>query len=423
VDLEIEGRSSQSHGGGNKEKEMESEAGGRSREKVLPQIYGLESSDEEDDIRITQSACATPRTASRKARLMQQARQYLSNTRVNIDSDQHDYPIQDELLSNDPEEITASFWYPDVAGWWMKQERRMGDYQDLARMARDIFSVMPHGVGVEASFSLGRDVMSWRQSRTKGETLQQKVVVRQWARSNDGFLPDEIRTSVDGESLDDERGKKEDEKLNQLASVRDFLIFKKESDNLRKMQKKLKGKDVAVSGMGYISDEDDGKEEHGSGIDHDGKRAFGKDSREKRPIGRNIELGSVTKVCNGNLVEKIRQVGRKWTVDGVGDSEDDVAISESEAIWMLTDSEVGDSDNDEEGENDGGEELREEENTEWDSEETTPNHGLLIPGFKKVVRRSARLEVRKQTVAAIPIQDKIKNGEQLEVSRARRKRF
>ena len=62
-------------------------------------------------------------------------------------------------------------------------------------------------------------------------------------------------------------------------------------------------------------------------------------------------------------------------------------------------------------------------NTEWDSEETPQNHGLLIPGFKKVVCRSARLELRKQTVAAIPVQDKIKNGELLKVLRARGKRF
>jgi len=55
-------------------------------------------------------------------------------------------------------------------------------------VARDIFSIIPHGVGVEASFSLGQDVISWRQSKTTGETLREKVVVRQYVRPNDGIL-------------------------------------------------------------------------------------------------------------------------------------------------------------------------------------------------------------------------------------------
>jgi len=56
-------------------------------------------------------------------------------------------------------------------------------------MARDIISIIPHGVGVEATFSLGRDVIGWRQSKTTGETLCKKVVVRQFARANTTILP------------------------------------------------------------------------------------------------------------------------------------------------------------------------------------------------------------------------------------------
>jgi len=55
-------------------------------------------------------------------------------------------------------------------------------------VARDIFSIIPHGVGVEASFTLGRDVIGWRHSKTTGETLREKVVVRQFARANNGIL-------------------------------------------------------------------------------------------------------------------------------------------------------------------------------------------------------------------------------------------
>jgi hypothetical protein len=54
-------------------------------------------------------------------------------------------------------------------------------YDDLSNEAWDIFSIIPHGVGVEASVSLGRDVIGWRQSKTTGETVREKVVVRQFA--------------------------------------------------------------------------------------------------------------------------------------------------------------------------------------------------------------------------------------------------
>ena len=86
--------------------------------KQVPRIYGLDSSDEEeDDGNEDHTTYSTPRTASRKSLLMQQARQYLANGRANIQSWQHDYPSGDEQMLNDPEEITASFWYPDIAGW------------------------------------------------------------------------------------------------------------------------------------------------------------------------------------------------------------------------------------------------------------------------------------------------------------------
>jgi len=56
-------------------------------------------------------------------------------------------------------------------------------------VAPDIVSIIPHGVGVEASFSLRRDVIAWRQSKTTGETLQENVVVMEYAlaKSEIGF--------------------------------------------------------------------------------------------------------------------------------------------------------------------------------------------------------------------------------------------
>jgi hypothetical protein len=85
-------------------------------------------------------------------------------------------------------EISSTFWIPDVTDWWRQQEETHSTYADLSNVARDIFSIIPHGVGVEASISLGRDVIGWRQSKTTGETLREKVVVRQFAPAKNGIL-------------------------------------------------------------------------------------------------------------------------------------------------------------------------------------------------------------------------------------------
>jgi len=54
-------------------------------------------------------------------------------------------------------------------------------------VACNIFAIIPHAVGVGASFSLGRDVIGRRQSKTTGETLDETVVVRQFARANNAI--------------------------------------------------------------------------------------------------------------------------------------------------------------------------------------------------------------------------------------------
>jgi len=55
-------------------------------------------------------------------------------------------------------------------------------------VAQNIFCTIPHGVGVEASFCLAHDIIGWRQSKTTGDTLREKVVVRQFAPANTGIF-------------------------------------------------------------------------------------------------------------------------------------------------------------------------------------------------------------------------------------------
>ena len=67
-------------------------------------------------------------------------------------------PILNDYHS-DPMEISSRFQLPDIMDWWLQQEETHLLYADHSKIARNISSIIPHGVGVEASFSLGWDVI------------------------------------------------------------------------------------------------------------------------------------------------------------------------------------------------------------------------------------------------------------------------
>jgi hypothetical protein len=59
-------------------------------------------------------------------------------------------------------------------------------------VAGDIFASIPPGGGVEWSFSLGQDDIGSRLSQTTGETLSNKIVIRQFAPAIIGMLASTI---------------------------------------------------------------------------------------------------------------------------------------------------------------------------------------------------------------------------------------
>jgi hypothetical protein len=59
-------------------------------------------------------------------------------------------------------EITIRFRILAITDWWHQQEKTHSKYTDLSDVAHDIFSIEPHGVKVEACFSLGQDVIGVR---------------------------------------------------------------------------------------------------------------------------------------------------------------------------------------------------------------------------------------------------------------------
>jgi len=123
--------------------------------------------------------------------------------------------------------------------WWCQQEEMNWKYADLSSVAQDIFCIIPEGVEVEASFSLERDVIDWRNLKTTGEILYGKVVIRQIARAHDGLLTGDNPPLVTMNTDDDLEMMREAEqkKLNRMAKFHDFLEMWQGSQNLRAAQK------------------------------------------------------------------------------------------------------------------------------------------------------------------------------------------
>jgi hypothetical protein len=61
---------------------------------------------------------------------------------------------------SDPTAISSILWIPDITNWWWQQEETLAKDTHLSIGVRDILYIILHCVGVEASFSLGRDVIS-----------------------------------------------------------------------------------------------------------------------------------------------------------------------------------------------------------------------------------------------------------------------
>jgi len=64
---------------------------------------------------------------------------------------------------SDRVEISQKSWIPDIKGWWRKHMEMHWMYAVLCKAACDTFLIIPHGVTMDASFSLGQNVINWRR--------------------------------------------------------------------------------------------------------------------------------------------------------------------------------------------------------------------------------------------------------------------
>jgi len=110
---------------------------------------------------------------------------------------------------------------------------------------------------VESSFSLWQDVIGWRQSKTTAKTFCEKVILRQFARHNNGILagndpawdmtiPDNDKSEMKNDA--------EERKLHRMAKVHNFLEVWQGSQNLCATQIESQAQNKQMTVVGYILD-------------------------------------------------------------------------------------------------------------------------------------------------------------------------
>jgi hypothetical protein len=164
---------------------------------------------------------------------------------------------------------------------------------------------------VEASFSLGRDVIGWRQSKTTGKTLHKKVVVRLFAQANNMILAgtDPELDTTNTENDLEMKTEVEEGGLHRMAKVHDFLEMWQGSQNLRVIQKESCTLNKKMTAMGYISDTKEIVKSFWSLFQHDGVAAFKLSERSPLPpplSAKDLPRGQ-TQILN---VHRIRRINR-----------------------------------------------------------------------------------------------------------------
>jgi len=193
-------------------------------------------------------------------------------------------PDLNDYYSN-PMEISSTFSIPHISDWWRQHEEKHFKYADLSNVARDVFSIRPHGVGMEANFSIWWDVIGWWQSKTTGETIRHRVVVRQFPRANNQIV------AVDDRALDttntehnlELKTKAEERTLHRMAKNHYFLETQQGCQNIHATQKDFHDQTKQMTAIGYISDTEEIVKMSWSNFQHDGATAFQLSDRSPVP--------------------------------------------------------------------------------------------------------------------------------------------
>jgi len=290
----------------------------------------------------------TPGRSDSAAHLLTAARLYLNSPPEapknwgQINPNLNDY-------HSDQMEISSTFWIPDLTDWWRQPEEKHSNYADLSNLACNIFSIIPHGFGVDASFSFGQDVIWWRRSKTTDKTLRKNVVMRQFARANNGILagtdPELDTTNTENDS--EIKKEAEERKLHRMAKVHDLLEMWQGSQNQRATQKESRAQNKQMTAVGYMLDTEEIVKASWSLFQHDGAAAFKLSQRSPLPPALSAKdlPGERTQIINVCRIRRINCHPVERDDDSVPES-----ISDTD-VWLNWN---GDMDNPNDSEDDCG---------------------------------------------------------------------
>ena len=362
------------------------------------------SSDDKEYLMPNTVAETTPGPSDRALRILTAGRLYLNSPpKVPQNWGQINPNLND--YHSDPMEISSTFWLPDITDCWWQQGETLSKYADLSNVERDIFSIIPHSVGVEASFSLGRNMIGWRQSKTTGETLRKNIVVRQFARANNELLACD-NPVLDTTSTDNDMEMKreaEEKKLHRMAKVHNVLEMWHGSQSVPATQKELQAQNKQMTAVGYISDTEEIIKASWSNFQHDGAAAF--QLSEKSPVSSAVSAndlpGGRTQVL---IIRRIQRIDCHPAESDEDSSPESISDTENWLNWNEDLDDPNHSEDDWEADNESDMEL---DNGREDSE--TPEHrnvsaALNIPRLIRPTRRSTqKVETALMTVNIIEI--------------------
>jgi len=348
------------------------------------------SSDDEEYLTPNNVAETTPGRSDRTARLSTAARLYLNSPpEAPKNSGQINPNLND--YHSDPMEISGTFWIPDITDWWRQQEETHSKYADLSNVARDIFPIIPHGAGVEASFSHGRDVIGWRQSKTTGQTLREKVIVRQFARANNGILAatDPEFDTINTQNYLEMKKEAQERKLHRMAKVHTVLEMWQGSQNLCATQKESRAQNKQITAVGYILDTEEIVKSSWSLFQPDGAAAFKMSERSPLPPALSAKdlPGGRTQIFN---IRRIWRINRHTVENDEDSAPESISDTDDCLNWNGDLDNPNDSEEDYTADNDSDTErnncIEDPECPEQQDVSTAPT----VPGFIRPTRKSRR---------------------------------
>jgi len=231
-------------------------------------------------------------------------------------------------------ETSSTFWLPDITDWWRQQEATHSKFTNLSNVAHDIFSIIPHGVRVKASFSLARDVIGQRQSKTTGDSLGETVVVRQYAWANNRILAgnDPVLDTTEAENDIALKTEAVERKLHRMAKVHNILEMLQCSQNLRATQKESRTPNKQMSAVRYISDTEEIVNVSCTNFQHDGAAAFNLSERSPQPPALSAKdlLGGRIQILN---VHRIKTIDRHPTECDEDSAPESISDTENWPNW------------------------------------------------------------------------------------------